>query len=128
MEEILGLLIQFILEVGLQLFGSIGIDAATVSRSRDEKEKDGCGWLILFAVCGALCGGLSLIFAPNLFLPNLGLRLGNLVVAPLLAGLLSYLFARYVWSSKGLDAPHHFWRGFWFALLFGLVRFAYAHR
>ena len=127
MEEIVALLIQFVLEVGLQLFGSIDLDAATYSQSRDDKDKGGCGWLTLFAVCGAISGGLSLIFAPNLLLPNLGLRIANLVAAPLIAGSLSCLFARYVWSSKGLDPSHHFWRGVLFALLFGLVRFAYAN-
>lgn len=126
MEEFLALFIQLVLEVGLQLFGSLGFDAATTSRDRTDKEKAGCWWLVLFAVFGAICGGLSLIFAPQLMLPNLGLRLANLIVAPLLAGTISYLVARYVWTSKGLEPSHHFWRGFWFALFFGLCRFAFA--
>ncbi len=130
MEEILALLIQLVLEVGLQIFGSIGFDFATESRrKRDEKsEGDGCGWLIAFAVFGAICGGLSLIFAPKLILPILGLRIANLLISPLIAGGLSYLVARYVWSARGSSPTHHFWRGFCFALAFGLIRFAYAHR
>lgn len=132
MEEIVALIIQLVLEVGLQLFGSIGFDVATESRrTRGDggaQETDGCGWLALFAVFGAICGGVSLIFKPNLILPTLGLRVANLVVSPLLAGALSYLFAAYVWAARGASPRHHFWRGFCFALLFGLVRFAYAHR
>ena len=133
MEEIVALLIQFLLEVGLQLFGSIGFDFATESRRKHGKEgetrnHDGCGWLVAFAVLGAICGGLSLIFAPKLLLPNVGLRVANLVVSPLVAGGLSYLVARHVWAARGQSPQHHFWRGFWFALAFGLVRFAYAHR
>ena len=131
MEEIVALLIQFVLEVGLQLFGSLGFDFATESRRKEAKqgetqEQDGCGWLFAFAVFGAICGGLSLIFAPKLMLPNLGLRIANLVLSPLVAGGLSYLVARYAWAARGASPQHHFWRGCWFALAFGLVRFAYA--
>jgi hypothetical protein len=128
MEEIVALLVQFIFEVGLQLLGSLGVDFLTASRSQDEKENAGCGWLVLFAVVGGICGGLSLLAAPHLFLPNLALRIANLIIAPVVAGALSYLVARYVWTSRQLMATHHFWRGFWFALAFGLVRFASAHR
>jgi hypothetical protein len=136
MEEIVALLIQFVLEVGLQIFGSIGFDFATESRRKhgkdgkdgETRDQDGCGWLVLFAVFGAICGGLSLIFAPKLLLPNVGLRVANLVLAPFVAGGLSYLVAAFVWSARGQSPQHHFWRGFWFALAFGLVRFAYAGR
>lgn len=133
MEEIIALIIQLLLEVGLQLFGSIGFDFATTSRrpasEQGQQESDGCGWLVLFAVFGAICGGLSLLVAPKLILPNLGLRLANLVVSPLIAGGLSYLVAAFVWSARGVTPRHHFWRGFCFALAFGLVRFACApHR
>ena len=133
MEEIIALLIQLVLEVGLQIFGSIGFDFATESRRRKGEhgtvdESDGCGWLVAFAVFGGICGGLSLIFAPKLILPGLGLRLANLALAPLAAGALSYLVAAHVWAARGQSPRHHFWRGFCFALAFGLVRFAYAHR
>jgi len=126
-EEIVALIIQLLVEVGLQLFGSIGVDFLTASRNQKDRERDGCGWLVLFGVIGAICGGLSLLAAPNLFLPNLPLRIANLVAAPLIAGGISYLVARHLWISKPTEPAHHFWRGFWFALAFGLVRFAYAH-
>jgi hypothetical protein len=132
MEEILALVIQLLLEVGLQLFGSLGFDLATESRrgrrAQGDADGDGCGWLIAFGVFGGICGALSLIFAPKLILPNLGLRLANLLLSPLIAGGLSYLVARYVWSARGASPQHHFWRGVCFAFLFGLIRFAYAHR
>ncbi|MBN9118139.1 MAG: hypothetical protein J0I06_03070 [Planctomycetes bacterium] len=133
MEEIAALLIQFVLEVGLQIFGSIGFDYATESRrgrgrNGETRDHDGYGWLFVFAVLGGVCGGLSLIFAPKLLLPNAGLRVTNLIVAPLVAGGLSYLVAAFVWAARGQSPWHHFWRGFWFALAFGLVRFAYAGR
>jgi hypothetical protein len=125
-EELVALLIQFVVEVGLQLLGGIGVDILASARSRDEKDDPGCGWLILFAVVGAICGGLSLLVAPNLFLPHLGLRIANLIAAPIVAGSLSYLVAHRLWTTRKLKPAHHFWRGFWFALAFGLTRFAYA--
>jgi hypothetical protein len=131
-EEIVALILQLVIEVGLQLFGSIGFDFATESRrargSDGTRNPDGCGWMLAFAAFGAICGGISLIFAPDLILPTLRLRIANLIVAPLLAGALSALVAAQIWAARGASPKHHFWRGFWFALLFGLTRFAYAHR
>jgi hypothetical protein len=133
-EEVLAIALQLVLEIGLQLFGSLGFDAATETAQRkrgtsgEVEEHDGCGWLLLFALFSGACGGLSLLFAPKLLLPNLALRLANLAAAPLVAGGISYAFAKFVWAPRGPSAGHHFWRGFWFALVFGLVRFAYAGR
>ncbi len=133
-EELLALLLQIFLEIGLQLFGGLGFDVATeTTRGKRGKhgetvDDDGCGWLLLFAVLGGACGGLSLIFAPNLLLPNFGLRAANLVLAPLVAGGVSYAFATFVYAPKGQSASHHFWRGLCFALLFGIVRFAFGRR
>jgi hypothetical protein len=78
----------------------------------------------VFALFGGICGGLSLIPYPNALLPNAGLRIANLVAAPLLAGAVSALVAKY-WTGRDWNPAHHFWRGFWFAMLFGVVRFAY---
>src|SRR5215813_9086010 len=98
MEEVIGLIIQLVLEVGIQLFGSIGIDAATPPRRtlQEDKQESGRGWLLLFAILGGICGGISFLVAPKLLLPNLSLRVANLVFAPLLAGGSSFLVARYL--------------------------------
>ena len=125
MEEIVVLIFQFVIEVGIQIFGGLGLDLAA-SRRSDDKSEAGCGWVVVFAVVGAIFGGLSLLVAPNLMLPNMGLRIGNLVVSPLIAGGVSYLVAKNMRSSGPAD--EHFWRGFLFAFAFGVVRFAYAHR
>ena len=129
MEEVLAFVFQIVIEVGLQLFGSIGIDAATPPRKtlQEDKEQAGRGWFVAFAVFGAICGGISLVFAPKLLLPTIGLRIANLVLAPVAAGGLSYLVARYAWARRGWEPSHHFWRAYWFALAFGVVRFAYSH-
>jgi hypothetical protein len=131
MEELAAFVIQILIEFGIQLFGSLGFEWATGS---DRKKADGTaddngyGWLVLFAVIGGACGGISLVLVPNLLLPALWMRVLNLVLAPVAAGGMSYLFARKVWAAGGYGPRHHFWRGFVFALAFGLVRFAYAHR
>lgn len=123
MEEVAAFVIQFFIEVVLQVFGSLGVDAAASRRG----DRDGCGWLSPFLVIGGVCGGLSLIFAPHAFLPNVGLRAANLILAPVVAGGVSYLAAMYLWSGRR-NPNEHFWHGFLFALGFGLVRFAYIHR
>jgi hypothetical protein len=131
MEELIAFIIQFVIEFGIQLFGSIGFDWAAGSGKKKADEKtaeDGCGWMAIFAALGGVCGGLSLLIAPNLLLPTLPLRVANLAAAPLLAGGMSYLFARHVWAVGGYRPRHHFWRAFVFALAFGVARFAYAHR
>ncbi len=129
MEEILVVIIQVVLEVGLQIFGSIGLDFATSSRGNSPTtEEEGCGWLLAFGVAGGVCGGLSLIPYPKALLPWAGLRIANLIAAPLLAGELSSLAVRYVFTQRSWDPRHHFWRGFWFAMCFGLIRFTYIHR
>jgi hypothetical protein len=131
MEEVAAFLIQFLIEFGIQLFGSLGFEWATGSDRRKadgSPQNDGCGWLVLFAVIGGVCSGISLLLVPKLFLPALWMRVLNLVLAPVAAGGLSHLTARKVWAAGGFSPRHHFWRGFWFALAFGLVRFAYAHR
>jgi hypothetical protein len=128
-EEIVALVFQILIEVGLQMLGGAGFDYAA-SRRRRESGPGGCGcsWPVFFLALGGACGGLSLLVAPNLILPGLALRIANLVVAPLLAGGLSYLIAANLWGEKSGEASEHFWRGFCFALAFGIVRFAYAHR
>lgn len=129
MEEIFAIVLQVLIEVGIQFFGGIGIDlAATSGKGEGDRDQDGCGWLAIFGVFGAICGGLSLLVMPNALLPNFPLRLANLVISPFLAGGLSYLIAANVWSRDRRDPRHHFWRGFCFALLFAIVRFAYVHR
>lgn len=134
MEEVIAFLFQLLLEIGLQLFGGLGLDVGTETARRkrgkhgETVDEDGCGWLLLFAAVGGACGGISLLLAPNLLLPNFGLRVANLVLAPLIAGGVSYVFATFVYAPKGQSASHHFWRGFCFALVFGIVRFAFGKR
>jgi hypothetical protein len=140
MEEAFAIVLQVLVEVGLQLFGGLGFDWAANStrygshargRHADEvvgSDPQGCSWPVAFLFFGGLCGGLSLVVVPHLLLPGLGLRLANLVISPLAAGGLSYLVAANLWSHRRAVPRQHFWRGFCFALAFGIVRFAYSQR
>lgn len=125
MEELVIFILQIVVEVGIQIFGSLGVDFAS-GWLRDEKGEDGCGWLILFAVFGAILGGISLLIFPKVLLTTVGLRVANLILAPILAGGLSAAAAE-VGIVKG-KWTIHFWRGFWFALPFGLMRFLFGER
>jgi len=118
-EEILGVIIQLVLEVGLQAIISGGVDLAA-TRGRNSA---GCGWLIGHGLIGGLCGWLSTLLFPNLMLPFAWMRVANLIVAPFAAGLLTLLIDRRF--NHGKDGQNAFWHGFTFALLFGLARFAF---
>src|SRR4051794_19470801 len=108
MEEVVIVILQVLVEVGVQVLGSVGVDYAA-SRAKGDDD-GGCGWLTLFAVFGGVLGGISLVVFPNVLLPTAGLRLANLAASPLLAGGASYGVAR----SGALAGPAstHFWRGF----------------
>jgi hypothetical protein len=120
-EEIIGVIIQLVLEVGFQALVSGGFDlAATTSRGRGSS---GCGWLTFQALIGGLCGWLSTLLFPNLMLPFAWMRVANLILAPFAAGLLTLFIDRRF--NRGKDGQNAFWHGFTFALLFGLARFAF---
>ncbi len=123
MEEVLVVVLQVFFEVVIQLLGWWPLDVSTGSDRVDR----GCGWLLLHAFVGGLLGFLSALIAPQLLLPFAWLRVANLVVAPLAAGGLAYLFARWAKArGNAFDPRTHFWHGFLFALMFGAARFAFA--
>lgn len=81
-----------------------------------------------YAMFGALAGGISLWLLPDLFISAHWLRLVNLFLTPIIAGILM--------ASIGAWRQHHeqeiirldkFSYGFCFALFMGLIRFVWAH-
>jgi len=88
-EEIVVLLIQFVVEILLQAVVYLPFD---FSFYRDEKsgERSGCGWMSVYVILGGGVGALSLLIAPRLLLDSIALRVGNLVLAPWAAGGLSW--------------------------------------
>lgn len=123
MEEIIAVVIQLVLEVGLQVLVSGGIEAASAV---SKKGSAGCGWLIGHGLIGGLCGWLSTLLFPHLMLPYVWLRVANLIVAPFVAGGLTMLLDHQF--NKSRDGTNAFWHGLTFALLFNLARFAFGAR
>lgn len=124
-EEILVVVFQLFFEILLQFFGSVPINFSFGS-GRFER---GCGWFLLHATIGGFLGFVSAMIAPTLFLPYVALRIANLIVSPLLAGGIAYLFASWA-KSRGHsnhDPASNFWHGVLFAFMFGAARFAFAH-
>lgn len=121
MEEFLAIAFQLVFEVVIQMLGSPGISWA--GNSKWDR-----GWTVLtfHIVVGGLCGWLSTLIAPKLILPFAALRLANLLIAPLVAGAVSYGFAKLA-NAHGNDwsPTDHAIQGFGFAFFFGCARFAF---
>lgn len=124
MEELLAVVVQFVLELLFQVLVSGAVEVGAVAWSR--RDKTGCGWLVGQGLLGGLFGWLSTLLFPHLMLPFLWLRILNLALAPLAAGGMTFYMDK--WWNKGTDGSAAFWHGFTFALLFGLARFAFAAR
>jgi hypothetical protein len=122
-EEVVVVVLQVVFELGVQLLGAPGIDFSTSSSNKTER---GCGWIVLHTFLGGLCGWVSTLIFPKLLLAHVGLRIANLMIAPLVAGGLSYWAADLVRKKPETWTP--FWHGFAFALAFGLARFAFGQR
>ncbi len=126
MEEILVIFFQLFFEFFIQIIGSGLLDG--IGRATTSKREDGCAILGLHIFFGGGLGWLSTLLAPKLFLPFAALRIANLIVAPLVAGAVSYLLAKWTAKEGQTIGSGHFVHGFLFALMFGLARFAFADR
>ncbi|MBX3399295.1 MAG: hypothetical protein KF873_11175 [Gemmataceae bacterium] len=126
MEEILVIFFQLFFEFFIQVVGSGLLDG--IGRATTSKREDGCAILLLHIFFGGGLGWISTLIAPKLFLPLAALRIANLIVAPLVAGAVSYLIAKWMAKNGTSNGSGHFVHGFLFALMFGLARFAFAAR
>ena len=126
MEELLIPVLQILLELFLEFLFYFGLDVATV---RDDRgQLNGFSLSVIFAIIGALLGGLATWIYPHTVLPFAWLRLTNLFVGPFVAGLFSCWIAS--WRQRcgrRRDPTLHFFLAFSFVLGFNLVRFAFAH-
>lgn len=128
MEELLVLVIQFVVEVLIDFLIYLPFDwpAGRTTRAGDQS---GCGLLALYLFLGGLVGGLSLLAVPRLMLHSEPLRLTNLFVSPVVSGGSAYGLAAWRRSHGAAANPRtHFWTGFLFVLAFGAVRLAYGGR
>ena len=132
MEEFLVVLFQFFFELTINGFSFLPFDLPSKKRTTPEGDSV---WEFVLPLClvwsfvGTVVGGLSLIVFTHTFLQNSGLRIANLIVSPLLSGILAQILARHRAKLNPFLIPrNHFWYGFSFSLGITSVRFVYALR
>lgn len=128
--QVFGWIVQFLAELLVQLVGEVLVELFGHSiKEPFRRPKPVSPWLAAlgYAIFGAAAGAASLWLLPALFITSPTLRLFNLMLTPLVAGLvMSQLGA---WRQRrdqeiiGLDK---FAYGFCFALSMGIVRYVWA--
>lgn len=126
MEEVLIVILQFLGELILEVLASSPLEFFSNSQASvnsDSRENSCIKWF-----CGgALLGGLSLLVLHNSMISLTILRLANLVLAPILSGLVSKGIASYRAQRDPAFMPRtNFWQAFWFTFGLVLIRFMYA--
>lgn len=85
--------------------------------------------LSLYFLLGCIIGALSIAFLPNFWLQYPSLRIANLIIAPLIAGSIGVISARWFYrDSPKVDPKDHFLPGFCFSLAVACIRFVYIDR
>ena len=119
MEELIMAVLGLVLEVLGELLCWIPTD--WISRQRDRNDRPSYSlWLLV----GLILGVTSVLLFSTTFLHSTVLRIGNLVVAPMLAGFLASKMKGK--SDRAGDiwvASQRFWCAFWLTLGIVLVRF-----
>ena len=132
MELILEVILQFFFELFLQIlaeiFCELGLRPFAEMFQRKQIRNP---WLasIGYFLVGAAVGGISLLFFKSTLIQNPSLRIVNLIVTPVLAGLVM-LSIGWLRQKRGqyLVRLDRFGYGFIFAFGMALVRFMYATR
>ncbi|MBL8482900.1 MAG: hypothetical protein JNJ60_11950 [Rhodocyclaceae bacterium] len=125
------IIVQFIGELLLQVFGEL--IAELIGRSVKEpfrRPEPINPWIaaIGYGVFGGIAGAISLWLLPSLFISAQWLRIVNLVLTPLIAGLvMERLGAWRELKHQKTIRLDTFAYGFVFALSMALVRFIWAH-
>ena len=128
MEDILIIIIQFLIEFSLEVLPWEPIDWPSRNRSIPEPSTLFLSCFLCF-LGGSLLGGLSLIVFRRTLITHSVLRIVNVIVAPIVSASLSGAIARRrARINKYIIPRNHFWRAFWFTLGLVLIRFAYAQR
>ncbi len=129
MEEIILVLFQVLFEFLGEVFSSSLLDLFDFDARSQASSKPTSPWLICF-VCflvGALLAWLSLLIFPHTWLHAPGLRIANLILAPLGSAALGYYLAqRRSLTHAEVRPKENAWQSFWFTLGLVAVRFTYA--
>ncbi len=118
--EVIG---EFLLQIAVEALAEMGLRSL-----REPFAKAPNPWLAApgYLVFGAVAGGLSLLVFPSPLVGG-GLRLANLLVTPVLAGLaMAWLGAWRVRRGQEVLRLDRFTYGYLFALALALVRFGFA--
>ena len=128
MEILLEIIVQFfgefLLQVLWQLFVEVGLQSLAEPFRRQSKPLLA---VLGYTVFGAVVGGLSLLVFPDFLMAAKGLRMANVVLSPIVAGLSMAALGK--WRERRGQAVlriDKFWYGYLFALAFGLIRFWFA--
>jgi hypothetical protein len=125
LEEIIIVIIQFLVEVVAQALVDIPVDCAT--RNPKKPEEESFVRYFLFLVGGGLVGWCSIALFPRTMLHQTVLRIANLVLSPIIAAAIARSIAIYKRPKNPFIEPKiHAWSAFWFTLALAAVRLAYA--
>jgi len=126
-EVLFEILFNFLGELLLQLVFEILVEAGLhVLREPFRKTPHAAVAAIGYAIFGAAAGGISLLVVPRLFFHSEAGRIGNLLLAPIVAGLV--MTGLGLWRTRreqDLIRLDRFACGYLFALAMAAVRFAF---
>ena len=125
MEDLIIAILQGILEFLFDIFCYTPLDWPSTDRARMGLT----GKCILLFIAGCGFAWISILILKHTWIPFSGLRVANLIVAPITSAFISQTIARYRMKKNPSIVPrNHFWQAFWFTLGIVSVRFAYAVR
>lgn len=128
MEELLIIIIQFLIEVVGQALIQIPFDCSCRVRERGESRPVLLSFI--FFLLGGLIGWASTKIVPWTMITIPALRVLNVFIAPLIGGFIGYRIAQ--WQARirnpNIEPTYHFWYGFFFTIALAAVRFAYVRR
>ncbi len=130
-EVVVELLLEFFAEVVLQVvfqaLAGIGVHASRQFKGEDSPEVP--IWIAApgYAVLGGLVGAASLLVMPNAMAHTQFMRIGTLLVAPVIAGVaMAIIGALRAKNGQEVLRIDRFGYGYLFALAMSAVRFVYA--
>jgi hypothetical protein len=119
-EEILFFLLQILIEIVIE-----GIAYCLTSKSIARphgQNRSGVGGTVIYAIIGGLLGGVSALVYSHVLLPQMWMRIANLVVTPILFGVLAMALPGF----SGASASRQFWNAYFLALFFAAARLLFA--
>lgn len=120
MEIIFEIILQLIFEIFAEMVEHKV--AKKYNRKRASPLMAGLGYILM----GAIAGGLSLLIMPHSLINDETLRIANLMITPVMAGIVMATIGR--WRDnrdQDLMRLDHFWYGYLFALSMAVVRFVW---